>query len=212
MTEADPTASRRFAILTVCTGNICRSPLAEYLLREGLERWGVVDLASAGTGALVGSSMTPQTLAIAHEHGASDPERHRARDLAVEHLRSVDLAIALTRAHRSEIVAMLPRGSRRTFTLREFARLLNAIQPSDLGTVAALPLSDTAGRFAELVDVAASLRGFVAPPDDELDDDVVDPYRRGDEVYRLSASQLVPAVDAILSRFEMAATITPSGV
>jgi len=212
MTEAELAASRRFTILTVCTGNICRSPLAEYLLRQGLEQWGIVNLASAGTGALVGSPMTPQTLAIAHEYGASEPEQHRARVLATDYLRGADLAIALTRAHRSEIVGRLPRGSRRTFTLREFARLLKAIQPSDLGKVAGLPLDDISGRFAELVDVAASLRGYVAPPEDELDDDVVDPYRRSDEVYRLSASQLVPAVETILSRFEMAATITPTSV
>lgn len=197
----------RFRVLTVCTGNICRSPLAEYLLRKGLERWDVVDVASSGTGALVGHSMTDQTIAIAHQHGVPDPERHRARALVVEHLRHADLVLALSREHRSEIVSLLPRGSRHTFTVRELARLLEAVQAADLAAVAALPLADTAARFSELVHTAAALRGYVTPPENELDDDVIDPYRRGDDVYQQTVEQLVPAIDVILDRFKLAAAI-----
>lgn len=196
-----------FSILTVCTGNICRSPLAEHLLRRGLSTWPIVDVASAGTAALVGHPMTEETAAIARAHGAAETEGHRARRLEVENLRDADLVIALTRAHRSEIVGMFPRGSRRTFTLRELARLLEAVKPSDLASVASLPLENIAARFSALVDIAASLRGYIVPPENELDDDVVDPYRRGDEVYRQAAAQLVPAVETILNRFELAASI-----
>jgi protein-tyrosine phosphatase len=199
----------RFNILTVCTGNICRSPLAEYLLRDGIQPWPLVKVASAGTGALVGHPMTDQTITIAHGLGISAPEGHRARMLDIKHLRDANLVIALTRSHRSEIVSMLPRGSRQTFTLRELARLLEAVQAADLETVAGLPLEDTAGRLEELTRIAASLRGFVAPPDEEIDDDVIDPYRRSDDVYEMSAAQLVPAVRTILERFELAASITP---
>jgi protein-tyrosine phosphatase len=198
----------RFSILTVCTGNICRSPLAEHLLRKGLQRWDVVDVASSGTGALVGHPMTDQTIAIAHQHGVPEPERHRARALVVEQLRDADLVLALSREHRSEIVSLLPRGSRHTFTIRELARLLEAVQFVDLAAVANLPLADTAARFSELVHAAAALRGYVTPPENELDDDVIDPYRRGDDVYQQTVEQLVPAIDAILARFELAAAIT----
>jgi len=210
MSETATSASGRFGILTVCTGNICRSPLAEHLLRASLAKWNV-DVASAGTGALVGHPMTAETVAIARELGVPAPEEHRARALDVDHLRDVDLVIALTRGHRSEIVSMLPRGSRHTFTLRELARLLSAITPSDFETVATLPLDDSAGRFTRLVALAAALRGHVAPPEHELDDDVIDPYRRGDDVYRQTTAQLVPAVEAIIVAFERAATITIDG-
>jgi protein-tyrosine phosphatase len=202
----------RFSILTVCTGNICRSPLAEHLFREGLKRWTVVDVASAGTSALVGESMTVETIAIARDHGVQAPEQHRARQLATEQLRRANLVVALTRAHRSEIVPMLPRGSRHTFTLRELARLLDSVQPSDLRTIAVLPIEDTVGRLAELVDVAAAMRGHVAPPERETDYDVVDPYRRGDAVYQQATAQLVPAVRTVLRHFELAATLTPGGL
>jgi protein-tyrosine phosphatase len=208
MSEVGAVAESRFTILTVCTGNICRSPLAEHLLRTGLRRLPSVQIGSAGTGALVGRPMTDQTIAIAHEHGVSGAEEHRARALNVDQVRDADLVIALTRAHRAEIVSMLPRASRRIFTLREFARLLDAIQEADLDVIAAHAPEDTVGRLAELVDSAASLRGFVAPPVNELDDDVVDPYRRDDSVYREAEAQLVPAVSTILRHFESAANAT----
>jgi protein-tyrosine phosphatase len=201
-----------FRILAVCTGNICRSPLVEHLLREGLKDLPAVEVASAGVGALVGEPMTPETIAIAHEHGAYAPEDHRARQLVTDDLRGADLVVALTRAHRSELVAMLPRGSRHTFTLRELARLFDAMEPSDLAAIAALPLDDTAGRLIQLVNSAASLRGHVTPPEHEVDDDVIDPYRRDDEVYRQATGQLVPAVDSILKRFGLAATLATAGL
>jgi protein-tyrosine phosphatase len=208
VSETAASALGRFTILTVCTGNICRSPLAEHLLRQGLLEYSTVDVSSAGTSALVGDSMTSQIISIAHEHGVPAPEQHRARDLTVDHLREADLVIALSRAHRSEIAALLPRGSRHTFTLRELARLLIALQPSDLATVALLPIGDTAGRFRELIDAAAALRGHVPPPEHELDDDVTDPYRRGDETYNLMAAQLVPAVESVVGAFALAASAT----
>jgi protein-tyrosine phosphatase len=212
VSETAASAFGRFSILTVCTGNICRSPLAEHLLRDGLKAYPVIDVASAGTRALVGESMTAETMAIAHQHGAQEPEQHRARDLTVEQLRGADLVIALTRAHRSEIVAMLPRGSRHTFTLRELARLLDAVRASELRTVAALPYDATAERLRELVDAAASMRGHIAPPENELDDDVIDPYRRGDDIYRLATAQLLPAVASIVDSFELAASTTPDSL
>ena len=212
MNDSTVAASSRFDILTVCTGNICRSPLAEHLLRQGFQRLEGVAIRSAGTDALVGEGMTDQTLAIALANGATSPEQHRARALDGEHLRGSSLVIALTRAHRSEIVAMLPRSSRRTFTLRELARLLETVQPSNLSAVAALSLANISGRFTELVDIAAGLRGYIPPPEHEIDDDVIDPYRKSDDVYALMESQLVPAVDTIVNRFELAATITPDRV
>jgi len=212
MSEEPGGVSERFRILTVCTGNICRSPFAEALLREGLQRFNVVEVASSGTGAMVGQPMTPEMIAIAREYGVSAPEQHRARDLVVGELRNVDLALALTRAHRSEIVSMLPRGSRHTFTLRELARLFEAVQQSDLTKIAELPLTETVPRLTGLIEIAAALRGYVPPPEDVDDDDVIDPFRRGNEIYQLATAQLVPAVVTILNRFEMAATITPDQV
>ena len=198
-----------FSILTVCTGNICRSPLAEQLLRTGLIDWQEVTVSSAGTGALVGEPMTDQAQALSRRYGGDKPENHVARALALEQLREAGLVLALSLEHRRAIVEMLPRGARHTFTLREFARLLVGITDEDLEDVAALDGSDRAGRLAALVEVAASRRGLVEPPDSPEDDNVVDPYRQTDEVYQLSADQIVPAVNTVLLQFARAAAVSP---
>ena len=74
-----------FAIVTICTGNICRSPLAEVLLRERLSGVGVV-VRSAGTHALTGHGMSPEAQELAVRLGG-DPSAaaaHRGRLLDEE--------------------------------------------------------------------------------------------------------------------------------
>ncbi|WP_165787872.1 MULTISPECIES: low molecular weight phosphatase family protein [Cryobacterium] len=189
-----------FTILTVCSGNICRSPLAEQLLRVGLVRWPEVALGSAGTIGLTGQAM-PYEAADLSRHFGGDPSLHVARVLTAEHLSEADLVFAMSREHRRAIVELYPRAIRYTFTIREFARLVNGVTDEDLEEAAALPLHDVVGRFSTLVGFAASQRGAVNPPESPDDDDVVDPYRRSDEVYAESARQLVPAVNEVVSLF-----------
>ena len=194
-----------FSILTVCSGNICRSPLAEQLLRVGLSPWPQVRLASAGTIGLTGQGMPDQAADLSRHYGG-DPTAHVAQLLTEEHIASADLVFAMSREHRRAIVELVPRAIRYTFTIREFARLIDDLTAGDLEEAAALPLADVAGRFSTLIPLAASQRGAVAPPASADDDDVVDPYRRSDEVYVESAQQLVPAVNAVTGLFGKAAT------
>jgi protein-tyrosine phosphatase len=197
----------KFSILTVCTGNICRSPLAEQLLRSGLEQWAHLTVASAGTGALVGEAMTDQAQALSREFGGVGAEQHVARSLNVDMLREADLVLALSREHRSAIVGMLPRGSRHTFTVRELGRLLEDLPDEEFAAIASVDISDLPARLGLLIEIAASRRGMVMPPEAVEDDDVIDPYRRSDEVYRESAGQLVPAIRTIVRQFNRAATV-----
>ena len=197
----------QFSILVVCTGNICRSPLAEQLLRAGTQEWPEVTVASAGTMAMVDKPMTDQAKALSGEFGGAGAETHRARDLTEAQLADADLVLALSREHRRAIVQLYPRATRHTFTLREFARLVAGILDEDLERAARLDASDLVGRLNELVEVAASRRGLVEPPDSLDDDNVIDPYRQTDEVYRQSAEQLVPAVNTVLSQFAHSAAV-----
>ncbi|MFV0434408.1 MAG: low molecular weight phosphatase family protein [Leucobacter sp.] len=181
-----------FTVLTVCTGNICRSPLAEMLLQKALHGL-PVNVRSAGTRALTGSPMTEQNQIIAEELGVVDPTSHRARQLTSDDLRSADLVLALSRQHRREVVELLPRASRTAFTLREFARLAAAHSPN---TFAQQQLQDPGARLRATVTSIAQLRGSALPPADPVDDDVIDPYQQPDEVYAHSAARIIPAVNA----------------
>ena len=195
-----------FTILTVCSGNICRSPLAEQLLRVGLAAWPEVTLGSAGTIGLTGHAM-PDEAADLSRHFGGDPLGHAARVLTAEHLSEANLVFAMSREHRRAIVELFPKAIRYTFTIREFARLVSRVTDGDLEEAAALPLDHVVSRFSTLVGFAASQRGAVSPPEFPDEDDVVDPYRRSDEVYAESARQLVPAVNDVVSLFHRAARV-----
>ena len=195
-----------FTILTVCSGNICRSPLAEQLLRVGLAAWPEVTLGSAGTIGLTGHAM-PDEAADLSRHFGGDPLGHAARVLTAEHLSEANLVFAMSREHRRAIVELFPKAIRYTFTIREFARLVSGVTDGDLEEAAALPLDHVVSRFSTLVGFAASQRGAVSPPESPDEDDVVDPYRRSDEVYAESARQLVPAVNDVVSLFHRAARV-----
>ena len=96
-----------FDILVVCTGNICRSPLAGLLLRRGLDdRLGAVahgfEVASAGTWGLENHPMDDATLAVASCMGL-DGSGFRSRRLTEDHLAVPDLVLTATREHRTAV-------------------------------------------------------------------------------------------------------------
>lgn len=146
-----------FRVLVVCTGNICRSPMAEHLLREGLRGQDVV-VASAGTYGLVGEGMQAHALDVLRERGI-DGSAFRAQRLEALQVEGADLVLTATREHRAAAVTLAPKAVRKTFTLREFDRLLS--------------VADQAA--PDLVAAVAAQRGLVRP-DKPGDDDIADPY------------------------------------
>lgn len=153
-------------VLFVCTGNICRSPMAEHLLRSHLG--GDVIVASAGTHGLVGEGMQPHALDVLHERGI-DGGAFRAKVLQAHQIQGADLILGATREHRAAAVVLDPRAVRKTFTIREFDRLLSLVDQT------VLPSGDLQGRGQALVAAAAAQRGMVRP-DHPADDDITDPY------------------------------------
>ena len=186
-----------FTVLTVCTGNVCRSPLAEQLLRAALLGLAEVRVRSAGTAALVGERMPEQAIAISHRLGGVGADVHLGQQLTAESLAAADLVLTATRDHRREVVEVLPRASRITFTLRELSRLIDALDDADRDELLSASGAALPDRLRLLVELAAGHRGLVVPPEAPEDDDVIDPFRRSDEIFERSAEQLVPAVKAI---------------
>ncbi len=88
-------------LLIVCTGNICRSPMAETLLRRKLAEHGLGDvhIASAGTGAWDGEPASEGAYLVSLEHGL-DLSAHRARLLTRDLVESAHLIFAMSRHHR----------------------------------------------------------------------------------------------------------------
>ena len=93
-------------ILVLCTGNICRSPMAQALLRERLNDPGLTIL-SAGTGALVGHPADPLAMEVAGRHGF-DLSGHVARQADPELLRWAHVILVMTREHAGWVHARAP--------------------------------------------------------------------------------------------------------
>lgn len=102
-------------ILTVCIGNICRSPTAEYLLRARLASRDI-RVASAGLGAMAGHPMDATALQLLAEHGI-DGAAHCARRLDVGMLREADLVLGMEKSHADAMIRMAPEASGKIFVL-----------------------------------------------------------------------------------------------
>jgi len=108
-------------ILFVCTGNTCRSPMAEELLRRALESRGLagqVIVTSAGTGAWDGAPASEGAYLVGLEQGV-DLSGHRARLLSRELVRSADLILVMSRHHAVRVAEL--GGADRVHLLGEFA-------------------------------------------------------------------------------------------
>jgi protein-tyrosine-phosphatase len=107
-------------VVFVCTGNICRSPLAEALLRAALKERGVegVDVSSAGTGAWDGAPASEGAYLVGLERGL-DLSGHRARLLTREVVEQADLILTMARHHRARVQEL--GGEGRVHVLGEYA-------------------------------------------------------------------------------------------
>lgn len=179
----------RIAILFVCTGNICRSPMAERMLLARARRGELVTASSAGSRALVGYGMDAAAARVLSEFGG-DPVGHRARQLDAPLVEQADLILTGAAGHRSYVMNLDPLAMRRTFTMREFARLAAEAPPPRPGVHAAPALRD---RIIEI----AGRRGQTGPVVTG-GDDIADPYGATISVMQACGRQISEAVDAIL--------------
>ena len=160
----------------VCTGNICRSPMAEVLLRARLAERGVdARVSSAGTLAWGGPATGNASLAVA-ELGV-DLGGHLSRQLTAELVETSDLVIGMTRDHVWRATTLLPDATDRAFLLGELARLGARVGP----------------RRPEEAERAWARRVARERPEGPIgrhDDEVADPVGEPLAVYRATATRL----------------------
>ena len=109
----------------MCSGNTCRSPLAEAILRRWLPAGGeaLCAVASAGTAAVKGAPASDGALVVAAREGLS-LRGHRARRLTREMVIEADLVLVMEPGHRRAVLALDPSAGERTHLLTGFADAL----------------------------------------------------------------------------------------
>ncbi len=116
----------RTTILFVCSGNTCRSPMAEAIAKQviaqrlnvseaELEDKGII-VTSAGSFAMPGSRATPAGVEAVKEIGA-DLSTHRSRALSVELIHQADLILTMGASHAAAVTALVPGAAGKTLTL-----------------------------------------------------------------------------------------------
>jgi protein-tyrosine phosphatase len=163
-------------VLMVCTGNICRSPMAEVLLREHLVARGVdARVRSAGTLAWRGPA-TDEAVEVMDAHGL-DLRAHRAQELTATLVAESDLIVGMTRNHVWGVTAHEPGADARAFVIGELVRLGPRVGPRAHGESA----RDWAAKVAA---------GRGDGPIGRAGDDVADPYGEPLTFYEATAARL----------------------
>jgi RpiB/LacA/LacB family sugar-phosphate isomerase len=114
-------------ILFICTGNVCRSPMAEALFRQATIGRGDFRVLSAGLGALDGQPPTAHSVAAMRELDV-DISGQRSRMLTADLVRSADFIFGMTHGHVDAVALLYPAAAEKTFLLREFDETLDAFE------------------------------------------------------------------------------------
>ncbi|MDP3723521.1 MAG: low molecular weight protein arginine phosphatase [Candidatus Omnitrophota bacterium] len=135
-------------VLFVCTGNSCRSVMAQYLLQHLLQRAGLhaMTVESAGVFAIDGMTPTRETQRVLQDAGIACAG-HRARTLTSEMAEAADLILVMEPFHAEEILQRVPGAKGKVHLLRSYGL------PGAEEAVAAEGISDPIGKPLEVYEV-----------------------------------------------------------
>jgi RpiB/LacA/LacB family sugar-phosphate isomerase len=114
-------------VLFVCTGNVCRSPMAEGIFRQTIQGREHYRVLSAGLGAMEGQPPSAYAIQAVKELGI-DISNQRSRMLAPELVQMADYIFGMTHSHVDTVMLLYPQAAEKTFLLREFDETLDTFE------------------------------------------------------------------------------------
>lgn len=107
-------------IMFVCTGNICRSAMAEKLLEKKVKENNLdIEVYSCGTYAENGDYSTLEAIEVMNEYGV-DMKTHRATNIRKSNIEQMDLILCATRNHKNMVLNLYPKLEGKVYTMKEY--------------------------------------------------------------------------------------------
>ena len=110
-----------FKIMFICTGNICRSAMADWLMKKKVieNKLRNIEIYSCGIYAAIGDTPTYEARDVMQEYDV-DISKHRATNIRYSDIEKMDLILCATKSHKEAVIAMYPDLKEKTFTLKEY--------------------------------------------------------------------------------------------
>lgn len=183
-------------ILFICTGNTCRSPIAEGLMRRlaldaGLE----LSIQSAGVAAMAGGPISAHSKKVLEDKGI--PTDFASQAVNAELVAKADLILTMTLRHKQQVLSRFPEVADKIYALKEYARSSGFDADQDRELVEMVLEQSLAGTWS-----TADKTGPAFYADREEDCDISDPFGGSLRDYRMCAEEIEDHLRLIIKRLQ----------